>query len=162
MFMGSYTHSLDPAGRFVMPKSFRLQLGERFYIAKGMGCLNVLSEDQMHKFADKLMSGGDIIESVYGGNSALLQHHFFSGLTEAKTDNQNRVLITPELKAYANIDSDVVVCGHGSYIEIWSKENLADYEKNVMTIDALMRAGASLFSKKEEVSDGGISSTGSA
>ena len=150
MFIGSYTHTLDTASRFVMPKSFRYSLGERFYITKGMGCLNVLTEDQMREFAQKLEQRGNITESVYNADLSLLQHHFFSGLTEAKIDGQNRLTIPQELKTYADIKSAVTVCGRGNYVEIWGTEALCEYERSVMTPDALAAAAKNVFGKKED------------
>ena len=138
MFIGSFTHTLDTAGRFVMPKSFRYSLGERFYITKGMGCLNVLTEDQMRAFAQKLESRGDITESVYNSDLSLLQHHFFSGLTEAKIDGQNRLTIPQELKTYADIRSAVTVNGKAPFkmMELGVK-----YGKRVIGITGILGDG---------------------
>ena len=37
MLIGEYQHSIDPKGRVIVPSKFREDLGERFYVTKGMG-----------------------------------------------------------------------------------------------------------------------------
>ena len=55
MFSGEYRHNMDPKGRVTVPSKFREDLGERFYVCKGLdGCLFVLSQEQWDKLVEKI------------------------------------------------------------------------------------------------------------
>ena len=73
MLMGEYNYSLDTKGRVTIPQKFRDDLGDRFYITKGLdGCLFVLSEQQWNGFVAKL---GELPLS----KARNLQRFFFAG-----------------------------------------------------------------------------------
>ena len=55
MLIGEYNHSIDEKGRVRIPKDFRDDLGEVFYITKGFDkCLFVYSEEEWALFQAKL------------------------------------------------------------------------------------------------------------
>lgn len=57
MLIGEYQHNIDPKGRVIVPSKFREDLGERFYVTKGLdGCLFVLSPAEWDKLQEKIMS----------------------------------------------------------------------------------------------------------
>ena len=44
MLTGEYQHNMDQKGRVTVPSKFREDLGDKFYVCKGLdGCLFVLS-----------------------------------------------------------------------------------------------------------------------
>ena len=47
---------------------------------------------------------------------------FFAGATECELDKQGRILIPNSLREYAGINSDAMLVGMGSRIEIWGAE----------------------------------------
>jgi MraZ protein len=59
-------------------------------------------------------------EPVTTRNGRVMRRAYFSGAYQAELDKQGRVLIPPVLRAYANLDSQVVVVGTGEGIEIWN------------------------------------------
>ena len=129
MFGGSVTHSLDSAGRFVMPKKFRLSLGEDFVITRGLGCLCVFTRDFMDKeLSRELGQLGSPLQSLLNPDIVRLTRHFYMDMALTSTDSQNRVPLTPEHRRFARIKEDVVICGCGGYIELWSPEALAEYK----------------------------------
>ena len=160
MFGGTYTHSLDTAGRFVMPQVFRTSLGPEFYITKGVGCLCVFTEEYARGVEEQLRSLGSPLEILLNPDIARLHRHFFSDMVKTKTDSKNRTLLPPEHRKYSGIDTELTICGCGQYIELWSPEALEAYRTDNECTDKLILAGSALLSNLKGSSDVGISSTG--
>ena len=54
MLMGEYQHNMDAKGRITIPSRYREELGETFYVSKGLdGCLTLYSEEQWRVPAPK-------------------------------------------------------------------------------------------------------------
>ena len=166
MFGGSFTHSLDSAGRFVMPKKFRYSLGEEFVITRGLGCLCVFTRD----FVDKEITAplgklGSGLQSVLNPDIVRLNRHFYMDMAVTGTDSQSRVPLTPEHRRFAGIEDEIVICGCGDYIELWSPEALARYKKDD-TVDNIIASGERLLTaigrKGPGEADAGVSQTGPA
>jgi len=144
MFGGSFQHSLDSAGRFVMPKKFRYDLGEEFYITKGIGCLCVFTADWKQKLESELVGLGNPLSLLLDPNISRLHRHFFWEMVSAGADGQFRVALTPEHRRYAGIEDDVVICGCGNYVELWSPKALEMYKQDNDTVDDLIASGAAI------------------
>lgn len=52
--------------------------------------------------------------------------HLFANTEEAVLDAQGRLLVPPNLRAFAGIDRDVVMIGSLRRVEIWARERLGD------------------------------------
>ena len=124
MLIGEYQHNIDPKGRVIMPAKFREDLGEHFYVTKGLdGCLFVLSPREWKRLQDKVMAMP--ISKARG-----LQRFFFSGAAEAEPDKQGRILLPANLKEYASITKDVVIVGVSNRLEIWDKGKWESYNNS--------------------------------
>lgn len=128
-----------------MPQEFRSSLGMEFYITKGLGCLWVFTEDWIHDVRRELEFEGSKLAQLLSPDISRLHYHFFSGLSKATTDKQNRVQLSPEHRRYANIVDEVVVCGCGNYIALWSPQGLADYENRNGQVEQLIQSGRVLL-----------------
>lgn len=161
MYSGTYRHNLDSAGRFVMPQELRSSLGMEFYITKGLGCLWVFTEDWIHDVRRELEFEGSKLAQLLSPDISRLHYHFFSGLTKATTDKQNRVQLSFEHRRYAGISDDVVICGCGNYISLWSPEALEKYEASNGQVDQLIQSGqALLHAAAPGEDDAGVSPAG--
>lgn len=166
MFGGSYTHSLDSAGRFVMPKKFRTSLGEEFIITRGLGCLCVFTRDYVDKTLTVELGGlGSPLQSLFNPDIVRLTRHFFMDMVTTSADSQNRVQLTPEHRKFAGIGSDLVACGCGEYIELWAPEALEMYKNDngdaamiIASAQAIIPANAERGSGDH---DAGVPSAGS-
>lgn len=123
-YTGEYTHSVDEKGRLIMPAKFREQLGNSFYITKGLdGCLFVYSQEEWNN-----------IEAAFRGTqltsreARAFTRKFFAGACECEIDKQGRVLIPQNLREYASLEKDVVLAGVLTRIEIWSKSAYEAYD----------------------------------
>lgn len=114
--IGEYRHTLDLKGRVIVPAKFREDLGERFYITKGLdGCLFVLSEEEWRTLVNKLMA-------MPTSKAAGIQRFFFAGAAQAEPDKQGRILIPPQLRGYAGLQKEIAFVGAASRAEIWDAQ----------------------------------------
>ena len=113
VLMGDYRVNMDAKGRVTIPARFREDLGDRFYVTKGLdGCLFVLSAGQWNTFVEK-------VSHMPVSKARSLQRFFFSGACEAEPDKQGRILLPVSLREYARLEKDVTVSGAGVRAEIW-------------------------------------------
>ncbi len=122
MFSGMSNHSIDSKGRIVLPASFREELGETFYLVKGMGkgCIQAMSETEYEARSKK------ISELPFNMSSAL--RYEFNGTAKSVTPNaQGRVIVPPKLREIAGIDDDALVVGMGDIIEIWNQQRFDEF-----------------------------------
>ena len=133
MLIGEYQHNIDPKGRVIVPSKFREDLGERFYVTKGLdGCLFVLSPAEWDKLQEKIMSMP--ISKARG-----LQRFFFSGAAELEPDKQGRILLPQHLREYANLTKDVAFIGASRRAEIWDAASWKKFN-SALTEDAIAEA----------------------
>lgn len=123
MFIGEYAHSIDAKGRLIMPAKFREELGITFIVTKGLdGCLFVYSKNEWAQLEEKLKTLPFTSKDARSFN-----RFFFAGAIECEVDKQGRILISQNLRDYANLSKDVVIIGVSTRIEIWDKEKWDNY-----------------------------------
>lgn len=126
MLIGEYEHSLDVKGRLIMPAKLRADIGEKFIISKGLdGCLFVFSQEEWSNFEAKLKE-----LPLTNKNARDFVRFFLSGATECELDKQGRFLIVNNLRAYAEIEKEVIIIGVGTRLEIWNKEKWDKYNSS--------------------------------
>jgi len=119
MLIGEYHHNLDDKSRLIIPSKFRLDLGEKFIITKGLDkCLFIYSTSEWQTIVSKLKS-----LPFTKKDARNFVRFFLSGAAECEFDKQGRINITSPLVHYANINKECVIIGVNERIEIWSKEN---------------------------------------
>jgi len=117
MFWGEYEHALDDKGRVIIPAKFRAKLGEGLFITRGLdGCLFVFPPDRWKHLSEKMAN-----LSLVQAGARLFSRMIYSGI-ECSLDKQGRILLPPSLRAYADIESEVVITGVRTRVEIWSKK----------------------------------------
>ena len=113
MLIGEYQHTIDQKGRVIVPARFREDLGDSFYVTKGLdGCLFVLSPGEWTRLQER-------VSAMPISKARGLQRFFFSGAVEAQPDRQGRVLLPQTLRDYAGLEKDVTFIGASSRAEIW-------------------------------------------
>ncbi|MGX8700125.1 division/cell wall cluster transcriptional repressor MraZ [Caproiciproducens sp.] len=125
MLIGEYQHNIDAKGRVIVPARFREDLGEHFYITKGLdGCLFVLSPEEWTRLQDK-------VKAMPISKARGLQRFFFSGAAEVEPDKQGRILIPQVLRDHAQLTKDVTFIGTSSRAEIWDSKRWNDFNSNL-------------------------------
>ena len=122
--IGEYQHNIDSKGRVIVPVKFREDLGECFYVTKGLdGCLFVLSQEQWDRLVEK-------VAAIPLAQGKAIQRYFFSGAAEVEPDKQGRVLIPQNLRDHAGLEKDVTVIGAAVRAEIWDTARWNEYNQS--------------------------------
>lgn len=127
MFIGEYTHTLDPKNRLSMPSRFRRELGKAVVVTRGLDhCLFVYPQKEWTKEAAQ--------HAAHASGSAAgrgLARLFLAGAMEVDIDSAGRVLIPDHLRQYAGLSAKVVVAGVAGRVEIWDEEAWRTYTQSI-------------------------------
>ena len=115
---GTYEHSLDNAGRLIVPSKLRDKLGSTFYLA--VGVKENLTLYPMAAWA-KLQERVSQLTTA----QAAAMDVFFASAQLCEADKQWRFQVPSYLKDYAKIERDVVITGNNDRAQIWSADNWA-------------------------------------
>jgi len=116
---------LDEKGRVAIPARFREELSqlqdELIFVTRWRRrerpCLDAYPASQFARLQkrlgklDRFNSKREVFESWYVGAAQ-----------DVRLDAQNRLLIPPQLREYAQLGRDVVLAGAGDRFRIWNKE----------------------------------------
>ncbi len=122
MFSGMSNHSIDSKGRIVLPAKFREELGDTFYLARGFGncCIQAMSTEQFNAICSRIME-------LPADKAMALQYTFSATAVEVTPNSQGRVIIPQNLREFAGIESDALVIGMNTRVEIWSQPKFDEY-----------------------------------
>ena len=131
MFYGEYSHTLDAKGRLILPAKFREELGENFFLSRGLdGCLSIYTEAGFNELNEKLAT-----LPLTDKNSRFFTRYLMSGSEKCTPDKQGRISIPAKLRTELGLEKDVTVIGMGKRIEIWDarkhEDNINDLNENI-------------------------------
>ena len=125
MFVGEYTHSLDPKKRLTIPSVWRAQVGrpKTLYVLPDFHerCLNVFPAAEMSRKLEKLrrhsMADREAMRfaSTLGGSSDVVPW-----------DSQGRIRIKDKLLRFAELEDQVVLVGALDKFQLWNPRNRPD------------------------------------
>lgn len=118
VFQGASALALDAKGRLAVPARHRDVLGAlaqgRLTLTKHpVGCLLVFPRPAWEGFRDKVAAlplRAEGWKRIFLGNAM-----------DVEMDGTGRVLVSPELRAAANIGKDTILLGMGNHFELWDK-----------------------------------------
>ncbi len=117
MLLGEHHHNIDDKGRLVIPNEYRVELGNRFVITRGIEkCLYVYSLTEWEKLVAKLNT-----LPFTKKDARTFMRSFFSGATVCEFDKSGRINITSPLVSYADLQKECVVIGVNDRLEIWNE-----------------------------------------
>ena len=126
---GSYQHNIDAKGRLTVPAKLREQLGDSFYLTKGIdGCIFVYPESEWESFLEKLCA-------LPTAQAAPVQRHFISNCALVETDGMGRVLVPKNLRDFAHLVKDTLFLGVGKRAEIWSAQSYEQAQRTLSQQD---------------------------
>ncbi len=118
MLMGEYHHNIDDKGRLIIPSKFRVELGDKFIVTRGLEkCLFVYSLEEWNKIVKRLKA-----LPFTSKDARNFSRFFLSGAAECEFDKQGRINITSPLVSYANLTTKCVIVGVNDRLEIWAEE----------------------------------------
>ena len=89
MFGGSFAHKLDEVGRFIVPRKFRMSLGEPFVITKGVQCLVVMTADRFNEIHRQAQGLDNPLSIMFNPEARRIYHQLFAEMVEVKVDGQS-------------------------------------------------------------------------
>lgn len=123
MLMGEFHHSLDEKNRIIIPSKFRLELGDKFVITRGIEkCLFVYSMKEWESIVSKLKT-----LPFTKKDSRDFTRFFLSGATICEVDKSGRTNISIPLVNYASLKKDCVIIGANDRLEIWDADLWNDF-----------------------------------
>lgn len=118
MFQGASSLSLDGKGRLSVPTRHRDVLGatanNQLTITRHPhGCLMIFPRPAWEQFRERI--------AAMPLKDQWLKRLFLGNAMDVEMDSTGRILISPELRAAANIARDTLLLGMGSHFELWDK-----------------------------------------
>ena len=127
MFLNQYQHSFDDKGRLTIPSKFRELPAEGAFVVQGLDRnLMVLPPAVFQIIYDRLMG-----MSMTDPGARLLRRIILGNALQVVPDGASRILLSPNLKEFADLKENVVFVGQGDYFEIWSPELWKEQEVQV-------------------------------
>ena len=118
-FLGEFEATVDAKGRFLLPAGFKRQLQEeetnRFVINRGFEkCLALYPMRTWEPLFEKITGLNE-----FDPKQREFRRAFLNGATFVEPDTAGRILLPPNLKAYAGLQKDIVLMATGDKLEIW-------------------------------------------
>lgn len=131
-FKGGPVLTLDGKGRITVPARWRDVLvsavqGQMMVSKSHVRCLSLFPRpvwDQFETRLNALPASADGLRRLYIGSA-----------TEAAIDGASRLLLPPELRAWAGLEREVVFMGLGNRFELWDKACYDAHEAAVLEQD---------------------------
>jgi MraZ protein len=129
VFQGPAALTLDGKGRIAIPARHRDLLAamavQQLTITKNPGnSLLIFPRPAWENFRDRV--------AALPMDSAGWKRLFLGNAMEVEIDASSRVLVAPELRAFAGLERDVMLIGMGSHFELWDAQRHAAHEAEVM------------------------------
>ena len=120
MFQGSTALSLDAKGRLAIPARHREALvaasaGRLVLTAHPHRCLLLYPEAAWLPIRDKVLAASSL-----NPQSAAIKRLLVGNARDEVLDSAGRLLVSPELRQFAQFEKQVWLVGQGTHFEIWS------------------------------------------
>ena len=124
MFIGEYSHTIDPKKRLAVPSKFRGELKNKVVVTRGLDkCLFVYPIAVWNEIAGKL---GTLPVGERDTRSFI--RLMLAGAADVEVDKQGRILIPDYLKSYAGLKKGVIIAGIFNRLEIWDENKWRSYK----------------------------------
>ena len=120
MFQGAAALNLDVKGRLAIPARHREALvaassGQLVLTAHPHRCLLLYPADAWEPIRDKVLAA-----SSFNQHAASIKRLLVGNAREEMLDTAGRLLVSPELRRFAQLEKEVWLVGQGTHFEIWS------------------------------------------
>lgn len=117
-FLGRYEYAMDERGRVPVPPRYRDEFVQGAVLNQGPDpCLRLFTAQSFEQQAALYTSAPAIERS-----GRMTRHAFFANSFTVEPDRQGRILVPAPLRAYAGLESSVIVAGAGEWIEVWNPD----------------------------------------
>jgi MraZ protein len=137
MFRGAHKLTLDTKGRMVMPTRYRDRIAERsqgrlVVTVDRDQCLLLYPLPDWEEIQKKLMQ-----LPTLNAQARRLQRLMVGHATDVELDGHGRVLLPPQLRAFAALTRNAVLIGQGSRFELWDEERWNERREEWLKSDEL-------------------------
>lgn len=150
LFIGDYTCKLDNKGRVVVPSAFRKGMASveegSFVLRRNIfeECIDLYPRGEWLNLIAELRTK----ISLFNPEQSRFKREFFRGVMEVEMDGNGRILIPKKMLEEVGIESDIVMVGQDSKIEIWGKNK---YEESALDAKAFLELTDRTFRMRDEV-----------
>jgi len=147
MFQGAAALNLDAKGRVAIPTRHRVALseiadGHLVLTAHPHRCLLVYPAPAWEPIKEKVLAGSSLEQKA-----AILKRLLVGFAREETLDSAGRVLISQELRSFAQLEKKVWLVGQGSHFELWSDAGWTAQQEAMLALGAdLLPPGMEDFS----------------
>ena len=138
MFRGSSYHTIDAKGRIIVPARFRDIIRasgtDGVMVSRMDGALVAYPFDEWNKIEARILSLAEKSDTM-----RRFRRVFIGGAFACPCDRQERILVPPALRGYAQLERDIVLAGVLDHFEVWSREN---WERENLAMDDDMQREA--------------------
>lgn len=121
MFRGSSSHTIDTKGRVIIPVRFREVLEKKgdpsLMISRLDNALFAYPVDEWEQIEERIHSLAEKSEAM-----RRFRRVFIGAVQHCPLDKQNRILVPPELRNYAQLQKEIMLVGVLDHFEIWSRQ----------------------------------------
>ncbi len=120
MFQGATALSLDAKGRLAVPARHREALvsaseGQLVLTAHPHRCLLLYPAPAWEPIRDKVLAASSL-----DPRAAAIKRLLVGNARDESMDSAGRLLVSPELRLFAQLEKQVWLVGQGTHFEIWS------------------------------------------
>jgi len=134
-FRGTYEHALDAKHRLTVPAKFRAALANRVVLAASAETvpgaprsIGIWIPDVYDEYTRAALAALNPMSP----EARDLKRFFYNWSQDTEMDSAHRVMVSPNLLAYAGLDKDVVVVGSGECLEVFDRAAYAGYSDEVL------------------------------
>ena len=135
MFRGSSYHTIDAKGRIIIPSRFRDVIrangADSVMLSRIDNCVVGYTLEKWRELETEMMA-----KAKPSAGMRRFRRIFIGAAYECSCDKQDRILIPPSLRDYAQLGKDIVLVGVLERFEIWSREN---WDKEILSLDEDMQ-----------------------
>ncbi len=137
MFRGATSLNLDAKGRLAVPSRHRdaLQVqcaGNLVLTAHPHGCLLLYPQPAWEPIQAKMMA-----LSSFDKQSSALQRLLVGYAEDIALDSAGRLLVSPSLREFAQVEKQAMLIGQGSHFELWNMDAWRAQLERVMSGDEM-------------------------
>jgi len=135
MFRGTSFHTIDAKGRIIVPTRFRDAIkadgSGSVMVSRMDSCLVAYPLDEWRKIEARILSLAEKSDAM-----RRFRRVFVGGAFECPSDRQERILIPPTLRQYAQLEKEIAMVGVLDHFEVWSRKN---WEQENLDMEADMQ-----------------------
>jgi MraZ protein len=124
MLFGQLLTSINKKGQITIPSNLGIALSKRIFITQGLDRNLLLIPESTFQFLYEQLQGLNLADP----KARLLLRIILGTAYETMLDPTNHLVLPENLKKFASLDTQAVLIGQGSFIEIWNPSHWSKQE----------------------------------